>query len=356
MIALLAAQSFLSHDASILRENAGQMGKLIMSIKWATGILITLLYLAIGFYPYKWVFKADRFNNELIELSAEGYKFKGPGIAYSNMPPEWVKTAIDSSPLEIDLEIRAARKRQFGPARIFTLSENPYLRNLTIAQEGEDLVVRMRNPETDLNGIPPYVVKGIFSSSAWHRIKLSIARSTLTIHADESTLYINLPEKPLSHWDLTCKLALGNELTFDRPWLGSIRRATVRTGEDSIDYTFPGLLNAPDIYEIPRKSRPVIQTLLAGSAIGDVSDYLINLFGFIPYGFVIFYLNSRRSWKFATSICLGLSLIIEFGQLIAVTDRVPSLVDLTLNTIGGMFGAWMGENSLSRHYPIFRVK
>ncbi|WP_226989269.1 VanZ family protein [Desulfuromonas sp. TF] len=328
-----------------------------MSIKWAVGILITLMYLAVGFYPFNWVYRAHTFNNEKAVLTAAGYNFSGPGIACADTSPEWVQKTIDGTPLEIDLEIKAAHLRQFGPARIFTLSKDPYFRNLTIAQEDEDLIVRMRNPETGLNGIPPYVVKGVFSSSSWHRIKVSITTSALRIHVDESTpLYVPLPEKPFSQWDLTYNLALGNELTFDRPWLGSIRRATVRSGKESIEYTLPGMLNVPDRYEVPRKPRPLLQTLLGGSGTGDILDYMINFFGFIPYGLMIIFLNSGRSWVFATILCLVLSLTIETGQLLVVTDRVPSLVDLTLNTLGGMSGAWMGEISLSRCSPRFKVK
>jgi glycopeptide antibiotics resistance protein len=95
---------------------------------------------------------------------------------------------------------------------------------------------------------------------------------------------------------------------------------------------------------------------VAGSGIGDVFDHLINLFGFIPYGLVIFYLNSGRSWVFAASLCLGLSLTIEIGQLIVVTDRVPSLMDLALNTLGGTTGALLGEHYLSSHYHRYREK
>jgi glycopeptide antibiotics resistance protein len=58
----------------------------------------------------------------------------------------------------------------------------------------------------------------------------------------------------------------------------------------------------------------------------------------------------------ATILCLGVSLIIEVGQLLVFSDRVPSFTDLALNTLGGMFGAWLGENYLSRHYHRIRGK
>lgn len=117
-------------------------------------------------------------------------------------------------------------------------------------------------------------------------------------------------------------------------------------------YPFNWIFDAETLGDL----RPVFQVLLAGFSAGNMFDYMINLFGFIPYGLVIFYLNSGRSWMFATSLCLGLSLTIETGQLLVFTDRVPSLVDLALNTLGGMFGAWLGESYLSRHYHRFRVK
>jgi hypothetical protein len=55
---------------------------------------------------------------------------------------------------EFTLAIRLAthRTRQVGPARIVSLSVNPYQRNLTLGQEFSNLIVRIRTPATGMNG------------------------------------------------------------------------------------------------------------------------------------------------------------------------------------------------------------
>jgi VanZ family protein len=319
--------------------------------KWMIGTLIVLTYWIFGFYPFNWAFKVYSFNNTQAQLLADGYHFSEPGIAFSDSAPNWMAKAIDNSFLEIDLEVKAANKDQIGPARIFTISKNPARRNLTIGQEGETLVVRMRHPGTNLNGTPSYLVKNVFSSPDWHHIKVSITSDTLTIRVDELLPFISaLPEKPFAQWDLNYKMALGNELTFNRPWLGTIRSAVIRVKGENIDYAAPGLLEIPLNYEIIRTFPPVFQNPFFQFNSNKVFDCIINFLGFIPCGLLIPCLNQKRSWLFAASFCLGLSLSIEVGQFLFFPERVPSFIDLALNTLGGMLGVWINKNLLFRFY------
>lgn len=52
----------------------------------------------------------------------------------------------ETSQLSIRLSMATEDLDQVGPARILTISEDPYLRNLTFGQEGDDLVMRFRSP------------------------------------------------------------------------------------------------------------------------------------------------------------------------------------------------------------------
>lgn len=72
----------------------------------------------------------------------------------------------ESSQLTIRLTVATADLEQGGPARIVTISEDALLRNLTLGQEGNDLVIRFRSFLTGENGTSPQIVfPGFFTNS-----------------------------------------------------------------------------------------------------------------------------------------------------------------------------------------------
>ena len=79
-------------------------------------------------------------------------QFLSPGMARSVKPPEWLDYAIRLNKFSIRLRVRSRSPDQDGPARIFTVSADPCIRNVTIAQDSSDLVIRLRTPETSFNG------------------------------------------------------------------------------------------------------------------------------------------------------------------------------------------------------------
>jgi VanZ family protein len=78
-----------------------------------------------------------------------------------------------------------ARPDQWGQARILTVSAGRSVRNLTIAQDVADLVVRVRTGATGLNGTTPqFVVKDVFFDSRPRRIVVAIADGLLRVYVD----------------------------------------------------------------------------------------------------------------------------------------------------------------------------
>lgn len=72
----------------------------------------------------------------------------------------------ESSQLTVRLTVATAELEQGGPARIVTISEDTLLRNLTLGQEGNDLVMRFRSFLTGENGTSPQIVfPGFFTNS-----------------------------------------------------------------------------------------------------------------------------------------------------------------------------------------------
>lgn len=76
-----------------------------------------------------------------------------------------------------------------------------------------------------------------------------------------------------------------------------------------------------------------------------LADFLINIFGFVPFGAILYTLTRAGSGnvvlKFGITVGLAaiLSFSIETGQLFLL-PRIPSLTDILTNTFGGGLGFW----------------
>lgn len=307
--------------------------------------MVATIYLIFGLSPFQWEWPLRIFKNEASRTSTAFLQFRSPGIARTDQPPDWIKDVIHHGNLHISLEVRSAEKRQSGPARILTISQDPWLRNLTIGQEKSDLIVRMRHPRTSLNGMPAYVVEQVFVSPDWHQIEVSITATSLVINVDgHERLLTSLPDHTFSQWSHDYKLALGNELTFDRPWLGDIRTARVKVHDHWIDYMAPKALQIPTRVLVRNRDTryQLIPFATEGREHHVIWDWIINLCGFMPLGLAMLLLpQSRPSLLSVTLSCAVVSATIEIGQLF-LRGRVTSIDDLILNTLGGFLGAWIG--------------
>lgn len=114
--------------------------------------------------------------------------------------------------------------------------------------------------------------------------------------------------------------------------------------------------NLPGGAAVGTSSSPAAGARLESAGIGrshaprstrESRDLLINLLGFLPLGALLALLWPRLSIPRITSICAGLSFVIEAGQLV-VPGHFPSVVDLALNTLGGALGGWLAGLLLSR--------
>jgi VanZ family protein len=224
------------------------------------------------------------------------------------------------------------------------------LRNLTVGQEGADLIVRIRTPDTDKNGLPPYRIEGVFAEPGWRRILIHIMPEKVVIRIDgDIALSTRLPEHSLSGWSPAYRLALGNEFTFDRPWLGRIRQASIAVGTWNIDYSRGSALYVPQRLSILKAHYVLIPFIAKTLSPSYLSDFFVNLFGFIPLGILLMIISKQRLSVFRVTILSAvLSLSIELGQLF-LSGRVTETEDFILNTLGGMIGAWLYQKYTRRH-------
>ncbi|NJL80430.1 MAG: VanZ family protein [Richelia sp. SL_2_1] len=111
-------------------------------------------------------------------------------------PNHWLKTATPvtslsesirkTSAFTISTTVTSTKKEQTGPARIISLSQDSYLRNFTLGQQGSDLVFRVRTPLTGANASDVKLeVPHIFDDLKPHQIVITYSKSLLTIYVDK---------------------------------------------------------------------------------------------------------------------------------------------------------------------------
>lgn len=330
-------------------------------------LAVLAAYPIAAFYPYQWE-PPERVKNPVAWLGTkDGLQFSGLSIARTTVPPSWMQSAIGSGNIEINLRVAPSNRDQSGPARIFTVSRSHSQRNVTLAQDGPDLVIWLRTPETNLDGQPGLRVSDVFLSTDLVDVSVLVADWDLTVLINgQPRVRRHLGPSSFENWDTSYRLALGNELdpdrewlislctrmrtpcgsildpivaTSDRMWTGVVKKAEVRTDSGVVDYAKPGQLVIPKNIWVLRKDPDLIpfRPFL-------IQDTLINLLGFIPFGFVLARSISGRLWLTIALAALGglvCSLGLETAQLF-LPARTASSSDVLLNTAGSVLGAAFG--------------
>ena len=153
----------------------------------------------------------------------------GDTLLKSERAPKELANAIrNSGALSLEAWLKPANTKQEGPARIFTLSKDSVNRNLTLGQEGNRFDVRLRTSNTSANGIPSLEAKSNSATTALAHLVYTREKN------GKARLFINGKldtEKniagDLKGWDQNFNLAIGNEFTGGRAWLGTFYRVAL---------------------------------------------------------------------------------------------------------------------------------
>jgi hypothetical protein len=163
-------------------------------------------------------------------LPGGGLELTSPTILSALGPTSRVGLACQQSG-EITIEgwVSPAAVNQDGPARILTISADTAGRNLTLGQNNTQAEVRVRTTNTDDNGLPATDGVDVLLTGAMQH--LLYTRDPIS---DEGRLYIDgelagteIVAGTFENWDLSYGIAVGNELTEDRPWRGRIQLLAV---------------------------------------------------------------------------------------------------------------------------------
>ena len=133
-----------------------------------------------------------------------------------------------SNAITMEAWVQPANTTQNGPARILTISKDTGKRNATLGQDGNKYAARLRTTTTTQNGMPNLnSPSNSLTTGLEHVVYTRDAAGNETLYRNGIVIKTGTRSGNMSGWDDTYKIALGNELTGNRPWLGSIYLAAV---------------------------------------------------------------------------------------------------------------------------------
>ena len=133
--------------------------------------------------------------HKLPVLIWNGQAERGQGRGMLLGPENWLETAgpaayvtqriARTSQFTLGVTMAPEEIYQTGPARLVSVSVDPFRRNLTLGHEGRSLVVRLRTPETGENGMnPELTVPEIFNTRDIRNLMITYDGSTLSVYVD----------------------------------------------------------------------------------------------------------------------------------------------------------------------------
>ncbi len=166
---------------------------------------------------------------ESVRWLGTGLQVEASAVILSAEPAERIVDAIKRSQgLTIEAWVTPASGEQSGPARIVSLSKNPSERNVTLGQDRDAYDVRLRAESTDRNGNPSTASRrNVVVPQLTHVAFTRTADGTTQLFVDGEQAGAGQTTGSLASWDASHRLSLANEVTGDRPFLGTLHLAAI---------------------------------------------------------------------------------------------------------------------------------
>ncbi|NNE94265.1 MAG: DUF1592 domain-containing protein [Verrucomicrobiales bacterium] len=162
-------------------------------------------------------------NPGAVRHSSGSLEITGKTLIRSEKPASKISEAVKkSNEITIEAWIRPANTKQDGPARAVTISRDTGERNFTLGQEFDSWDVRFRTQRSDRNGSPSTNSgKGSLAPKLTHVVFTRDSSGRAQLFLDGRKRGERKTEGNLSPWNGGFHLALGNEMTKDRTFLGT---------------------------------------------------------------------------------------------------------------------------------------
>ncbi|MBI4664060.1 MAG: hypothetical protein HY735_35135, partial [Verrucomicrobia bacterium] len=166
-------------------------------------------------------------------LPNQGLAVNAPNVIIASAGPatKVIDGVVASSELSVEVWATPADLTLTGPARFVTVSATTGLRNFTLGQEMDAFQFRFRTSATDANAGPvafyttsPPVAQTQLTHIVYTRNVDGLARMYVNgVEVAQNTTVTGTT----ATWDPSYRLALANELTGDRGWVGEFRRVAI---------------------------------------------------------------------------------------------------------------------------------
>ncbi len=155
-------------------------------------------------------------------------------LASSTTASKVISGCKSNGELTVEAWIDPANLIQDGPARIFTLSQGGYDRNVTLGQglwggqPSDTFDVRLRTTATDDNGMPSLSgPSGAALPGLQHVVYTRDPSGAASIYVNSVAVVGGSVAGNLSNWENSFALTLANESGASRPWLGTLHLVAV---------------------------------------------------------------------------------------------------------------------------------
>lgn len=148
---------------------------------------------------------------------------RGATLISSSQPATKVTNAVkQSGEITVEVWVRPANTTQEGPARMVTISNNPTNRNFTLGQEKTAIQARFRTSSTSDNGMPALETGTLESlTRTQHIVYVRFKDGTVKLYRDGRVIEEGKIAGAISNWNAQYPIGLANEMSGDRPFLGT---------------------------------------------------------------------------------------------------------------------------------------
>ena len=169
----------------------------------------------------------DIIGQEALKRESGSLTILRPVLLSSKSPPAKLINAIKrSGEITISAWITPANLSQSGPARIVTISRDSSNRNVTLGQDKTKFDARFRTEKTGVNGTPSLSSGKVVTKRTHVVFTRSKTGMGIMYLNGRKTGQRSFPSSP-KNWDSNYRIALGNELSNNRPWLGTFHQVAI---------------------------------------------------------------------------------------------------------------------------------
>lgn len=163
-----------------------------------------------------------------VEWRSSGLLVRSGTTLMANFGPSQLATSCtSSSAITIEAWVTPQSTEQNGPARILTFSVDTNNRNFHLAQENDSWDLRLRTSETDDNGAALRTGPATLLPLPTHVVFTRDALGNANVYLNGQLRQSELLPGSFANWAPSYQLALANELTQNRPWLGEYHLVAV---------------------------------------------------------------------------------------------------------------------------------